>query len=136
MEEAGADGTAAVVDPERAHGLERVVVAVPHVHVLLAQELGGPPATNAIPLGWGGDRFRLAGEAGRESIVWVVVFDGAFQRNRFEAGVGARLLARERAGYRGRLDTLTVGGRAGLRFVAAPEEWDGWSRLPTAEVRP
>jgi hypothetical protein len=102
---------------------------------LLVQELTGRPATNVVPLGWGGDRFRLAGDAGAESLVWVIVFDEPYQRGRFREGTGAKLLARQRAGYRALLDELTVSGRPGLRFVLAPVGWDRWERLPTAEVR-
>ena len=99
---------------------------------LLVQELTGRPAAGVIPLGWGGDRFRLAGANGAESIVWVAVFDQRFQRDRFREGPGARLLARRRPGYRTQLELLDVSGRAGLRFVMAPEQWMGWSRLPEA----
>jgi hypothetical protein len=101
---------------------------------LLVQELTGTPATSVVPLGWGGDRFRLEGPEGAESLVWITVWDEPFQRDRFAAGPGARLHARPRAGYRAGLDTLTVSGRPGLRFVMAPEGWDGWGRLPIAEV--
>ena len=101
---------------------------------LLVQELTGRPAASVIPLGWGGDRFRLAGANGAESIVWVAVFDQRFQRDRFREGPGARLLARRRPGYRTQLESLDVSGRAGLRFVMAPEQWKGWSRLPEAVV--
>jgi hypothetical protein len=99
---------------------------------LLVQELTGRPAAGVIPLGWGGDRFRLAGDKDTESIVWVAVFDQRFQRDRFREGPGARLLARRRPGYRTQLESLDVSGRAGLRFVMAPEQWMGWSRLPEA----
>ena len=99
---------------------------------LLVQELTGRSAASVIPLGWGGDRFRLAGAEGAESIVWVAVFDQAMQRDRFRAGPGARLLARQRPGYRAQLDALDVSGRSGLRFVMAPGQWVGWSRLPDA----
>jgi hypothetical protein len=102
---------------------------------LLVQELTGRPATNVVPLGWGGDRFRLAGDAGAESLVWVTVWDEPYQRERFRAGTGAQLLARPRAGYRARLDELTVSGRPGLRFVLAPLGWGDWDRLPSAELR-
>ncbi|HEX5817340.1 MAG TPA: hypothetical protein VFY20_00580 [Gemmatimonadales bacterium] len=102
---------------------------------LLVQELAGTPAASVVPLGWGGDRFRLAGEPGAESIVWVVVFDQAFQRDRFQAGPGARLLAQARPGYRAQLEPLAVSDRAGLRFVMAPEQWEGWTRLPEAVLR-
>jgi hypothetical protein len=102
---------------------------------LLAQELGGPSAHSAIPLGWGGDRFRLDGAEGEESIVWVTVWDAAYQRDRFSGGTGATLRATKRAGYRAALDTLQVSGRPALRFVLAPERWAGWSHLPMAVVR-
>jgi hypothetical protein len=103
---------------------------------LLVQELTGTPATSAVPLGWGGDRFRLAGDAGVESLVWVTVWDEPYQRDRFKEGTGAKLLARSRAAYRAQLDTLSVSGRPGLRFVIAPVAWAGWNRPPLAEVRP
>jgi hypothetical protein len=101
---------------------------------LLVQALTGRPAASVVPLGWGGDRFRLAGEQGAESIVWVAVFDQAFQRDRFRAGPGATLAARKRAGYRTALEALEVSGRPGLRLVIAPESWTGWSELPEVVV--
>jgi len=103
---------------------------------LLAQELGGTPAASVVPLGWGGDRFRLAGARGAESIVWVSVWDAPYQRDRFQAGTGAKLLALQRAGYRTQVDPLQVSGRPGLRVVMAPVQWEGWSRLPEVVLRP
>ena len=103
---------------------------------LLAQELGGPSARGVLPLGWGGDRFRLDGEAGRESIVWIVVWDDVIHRDRFRAGTGARLRARRRGGYRAALVTLSASGRPALRFALAPDDWPGWGHLPGAVVRP
>ncbi|MCU0620901.1 MAG: hypothetical protein MUC69_05295 [Gemmatimonadales bacterium] len=103
---------------------------------LLQQELTGQRATTSVvPLGWGGDRYRLAGEPGREHLVWVSVWDAPTARDRFVATTGARLLARARDGYRSAADTLTVSGRPGWRFVTAPEGWEGWGQLPAAEVR-
>jgi hypothetical protein len=98
---------------------------------LLAQELGGPRAsTGVVPLGWGGDRYRLDGDA----LVWVSVWDEPFQRDRFARGTGAALVARARPGYRSVLDTLTVGDRPALRFVTAPASWPRWSNLPAASL--
>ncbi|HEX5631729.1 MAG TPA: hypothetical protein VFX50_00830, partial [Gemmatimonadales bacterium] len=102
---------------------------------LMAQELTGVrAATGVVPLGWAGDRYRLQGAKGEESLVWYAVWDAAHARDRFVQGTGARLVARRRAGYRSALDTLAVGGRPGLRFVTAPEGWTGWSTLPAAEI--
>lgn len=104
---------------------------------LLQQELTGVKATaSVVPLGWGGDRYRLAGEPGQERLLWVSVWDHASARDRFAAGTGALLLARRRAGYRSVADTLTVSGRPAWRVVIAPEGWTGWGALPAAEVRP
>jgi hypothetical protein len=63
-------------------------------------------------------------------MVWYTVWDDSASAVRFRTGAGAALLARRREGYRATLDTLTLGGRAALRYVLAPAAWEGWGGVP------
>jgi hypothetical protein len=103
---------------------------------LLVQELTGRSAMeNAVPLGWGGDRFRL--DAGRSGtgLVWVAVWDEPRYRDGFLRVMSAPLRGRAAKGYRVALDTLSVDGVAALRYAIGDSGWAGWDRLPHARVK-
>jgi hypothetical protein len=104
---------------------------------LLMQELTGRKASDSsLPLGWGGDRFRLDEGNGGPAIVWVSVWDERRHRDWFLAATGQKFKARVKPGFRVQVDTLTAGGRAGLRYVFARETWTGWHALPGVVVLP
>ena len=102
---------------------------------LLMQELTGRKASDAsLPLGWGGDRFRLDEGNGGPALVWISAWDEPRHRDWFLSATGAKFKARAKAGYRTQVDTLTVAGHAGLRYVIGREGWTGWQKLPGATV--
>jgi hypothetical protein len=81
-------------------------------------------------IGWGGDRYRVYRSDAGPAMVWYTVWDDSASAAQFRAGTGASLLARRREGYRATLDTLTLGGRAALRYVLAPAAWERWGSVP------
>ena len=102
---------------------------------LLMQELTGRKASNsALPLGWGGDRFRLDEANGGPALVWISVWDEPRYRDWFLNATGAKFKARAKPGYKAQVDTLTVAGHAALRYVIGREGWTGWQTLPGAMV--
>ncbi len=102
---------------------------------MLTQELTGKRVTRSVlPLGWGGDRFRLDEADGKAGLVWVSVWDQPRHRDWFLAQVGEALRAGGSRGYRVALDTLTVGGLAGLRYVVGDSAWRGWTQLPDVTI--
>jgi hypothetical protein len=102
---------------------------------LLVQELTGRSATrNVLPLGWGGDRFRLDEANGAAGLVWITVWDEPRHRDRFLAQLGDAMRARAAKGYRVALDTMTVGQRSGFRYAVGDSAWRGWASLPSATL--
>ena len=102
---------------------------------LLVQELTGRSAMeNVVPLGWGGDRFRLDMTKSGTGLVWIAVWDEARYRDGFLRVMAGPLQARAAKGYRVALDTLAIDGVAGLRYAIGDSAWRGWSRLPSASL--
>ena len=102
---------------------------------LLMQELTGRKASDAaLPLGWGGDRFRLDEANGGPALVWISVWDEPRYRDWFLSATGAKFKARAKPGYKAQVDTMTVNGRAALRYVIAKETWSSWHTLPGAVI--
>jgi hypothetical protein len=111
------------------------VVGEFEIHLLgaqLTQSLTGgtPPA-----IGWGGDRYRVYRSPGGPALVWYLVWDEAKSAANFEAGTGALLARRAKAGWRASLESLVIGGMPGTRYVWAPAAWEGWRALPMATVQ-
>ena len=73
-----------------------------------------------VPLGWAGDRYRVTDTGSGSALEWLVAFDDARSRERFETGIGARLAARHREGHRATLERVQIAGMPGLRFLLAP----------------
>lgn len=100
---------------------------------MLMQELSGKPVMRSVvPIGWGGDRFRLDEHDGKAGLAWVSVWDEPRYRDRFLDQVGDALRARASKGYRVALDTLTIDGRAAIRYAVGDSAWRGWNALPGA----
>ncbi len=110
------------------------VLGEAEVRVILATLAGSDEVQTVLPIGWGGDRYRLYGSPGGEALVWYVVWDDARSAERFQRSAAGLRSAAGRPGYRATLDTLTLGSRAATRFVLAPNGWDRWNRLPEATV--
>ena len=87
------------------------------------------------PLGWAGDRYRVLAAEGGPALVWYLAFDDIQSAERFRAGIGKRLEAIQRPGYRVALAPAVIGGREGVRFMIAPAGWSGWVRPPEVVVR-
>ncbi len=109
------------------------VLGEAEIRVILASLAGSDEVQTVMPIGWGGDRYRLYGSPGGEALVWYVVWDDARAAERFQRSATG-LRGAGRPGYRATLDSLTLGGRAATRFVFAPEGWARWDRLPEATV--
>ena len=109
------------------------VLGEAEIRVILATLAGSDEVQTVLPIGWGGDRYRLYQPPEGPALVWYVVWDDAGSGERFQrAAAGLRSTARR--GYRAALDSLTVSGRAATRYVLAPEGWAGWGALPEVKV--
>ncbi|HWB40682.1 MAG TPA: hypothetical protein VG500_05465 [Gemmatimonadales bacterium] len=99
------------------------------IRVVLATLAGSDEVQTVVPIGWGGDRFRLYQAPEGPALVWYVVWDDARSAERFHRSA-AGLQRTSRAGYRAALDSLRVGERAATRLVLAPTGWSRWASLP------
>jgi hypothetical protein len=117
-------------------GIYEDVLGESEIRVLIATLAGSDEVQTVVPIGWGGDRFRVYDTAGGPALIWYVVWDDARSRDRFHAGSGVALHKTARTGYRAALDTLTVGGHAATRYVLAPERWTSWSSPPQIKILP
>jgi hypothetical protein len=95
---------------------------------------GGGEVLAELPLGWGGDRFRVYRSADGPALVHYTVWDDSTSARRFATLAGTRFVARARRGYRTEVVQLEVGGRPAVRVVRAPEGWTRWNRLPEPRV--
>jgi hypothetical protein len=94
--------------------------------VLLAAFRGAQQASLDLPLGWGGDRYRVYPTPDGPALVWYSVWDGGPQRDRFLGTAREGFGRLGRTGYRVELIPLAIEGRAGIRVVHAPEAWARW----------
>lgn len=99
------------------------------VAVLSADLAGNEVVSTTVPIGWGGDRYRLYSTPAGPALVWVTAWDDQRAADRFLGNAGARLAARPRAGYRTTVTPLPVQGHPGVRVVIAPADWAGWARV-------
>ncbi|HEX2218755.1 MAG TPA: hypothetical protein VHG35_08105 [Gemmatimonadales bacterium] len=110
------------------------VLGEAEIRVIQATLAGSDEVQTVVPIGWGGDRYRLYESPEGPALVWYVVWDDARAAERFQrSAAGLRSTARQ--GYRAALDSLTVGGRPATRYVLAPEGWVHWESLPAVVVR-
>jgi len=103
------------------------------IRLLLAELEGSEAAGTGVPLGWGGDRYRVyEGSA----LVWYSVWDNRPVRDRFAERLRPswEAAAARRDGYRGTVETFELGERAALRVMLAPQDWVGWGSPPGVEV--
>lgn len=105
------------------------------IRVLLAALAGSDEVQTVVPIGWGGDRFRVYDAPGGPALVWYVVWDDQRSADRFLRSAGPALRRSARPGYRGALDSVSVGGRPAVRYVLAPAGWGRWAEPPVVEVR-
>ncbi len=112
------------------------VLGEDEIRVLIATLDGADEVQTVVPLGWGGDRFRVYDTPGGPALVWYVVWDDARSAGKFLSGSGPALRRTARAGYRAALDSLGIGGRPVTRYVLAPDKWARWDSLPDVVVHP
>lgn len=105
------------------------------VDVLRSSLAGISVVPTDLPIGWGGDRMRVYRDASGSALVWVTVWDGPQFAQRFATQIGAKLVARKRAGHRTTAEQVVVSGKPAVRIVIAPEAWSRWSSLPEAVLR-
>ncbi len=102
------------------------------IQILLASLRGGDRAALDAPLGWGGDRYRVYRTADGPALVWISVWDGPAQADRFRGQAEAGFRAMSRPGYRAVVEALQVGRNPGVRVVHAPTAW----RVPASVLGP
>jgi hypothetical protein len=104
------------------------------IRVLMAHLAGAPEVKTRIPIGWGGDRYRVYASPGGPALVWYLVWDDSRASDRFTWGYGGKLRATSRPGYRTELQAFELEGKPATRYVLAPEAWEGWVRIPKAVI--
>jgi len=95
---------------------------------------GGGEVLQELPLGWGGDRYRVYRTDGGPAIVLYTVWDDSASARRFLAGPATRFANRQRTGYRTEVTAAPLDGRPAVRVVRAPVAWPGWNTLPAATL--
>lgn len=108
---------------------ESDVIGEMGIAVLNADLAGIEVVSTTVPIGWGGDRYRLYETGDGPALVWLIAWDNQRAADRFLAGSGARLMARSRPGYRTTVTPMSVAQHPGTRVVIAPTSWVGWGRL-------
>jgi hypothetical protein len=109
------------------------VLGEAEIRVILATLAGSDEVQTVMPIGWGGDRYRLYQPAEGPALVWYVIWDDARSAERFMRSAVA-LRNTSRRGYRAALDSLAVGGRPATRYALAPERWARWGALPEVTI--
>ena len=104
------------------------------IRVLIATLAGSDEVQTVVPVGWGGDRFRVYDTSGGPAVVWYAVWDDDRSRDRFLRGSGGALKRTARPGYRAALDTLKIGGAPATRYVLAPATWERWGSVPAIQL--
>jgi len=102
--------------------------------VVLASLAKSQEVQTTVPLGWGGDRFRVYDTPGGPALVWYVVWDDERSADRFARTAGPTLRQTSRQGYRAEFGPVSVAGRAAVRYVLAPEGWARWGALPEVGI--
>lgn len=105
------------------------------IRVLLATLAGSDEVQTVVPIGWGGDRFRVYETPAGPALVWYVVWDDQRAADRFVRAAAPALRRTARPGYRAALESLAVGGRPAARYVLAPAGWPRWEAMPGVSVR-
>lgn len=112
------------------------VLGESEIRVLMARLAGAREVRVGVPIGWGGDRYRVYATPDGPALVWYVVWDDERSRERFTWGYGGKLRSSTRNGYRTMLESSELDGRSAMLYVLAPEGWDRWGGVPVVEVGP
>jgi hypothetical protein len=111
------------------------VLGESEIRVLMARLANSNEVRVGLPVGWGGDRYRVYRTPSGPALVWYVVWDDKRSAERFTWGYGGRLRATERMGYRTHLEMMEIEGRPAMVYVLAPVGWPGWSNVPKVYVQ-
>ena len=104
------------------------------IRVLMSQLAGIPEIRSRGPIGWGGDRYRVYATPAGPALVWYIVWDDTRSAERFVWGYGGKLRSTVRKGYRTVLESFELEGKPATMYVLAPEEWNGWARIPKVSI--
>lgn len=104
------------------------------IRILSAELSGAPEVTTAIPIGWGGDRFRVDLAHGGPALIWYTAWDDSASADQFRLHTANLLARRRRLGYRMEVNSMPLTGHPGVRILLAPSAWSGWAHPPEAEV--
>ncbi|HKV75568.1 MAG TPA: hypothetical protein VJN95_13700 [Gemmatimonadales bacterium] len=104
------------------------------IRVLTAELSGAPEVTTAVPIGWGGDRFRVELNKGGPALTWYTAWDDSASAEQFQQHTANLLARRRRLGYRMEVKRMDLSGHPAVRILLAPSAWSGWSHAPEAEV--
>jgi hypothetical protein len=104
------------------------------LRVLIAVLTGAKEVRPGGALGWGDDRYRVYQTPAGSALVWYVIWDDKASGERFVTRYGSRLRATSRAGYKAALETIDLGAHPALRYVLAPEAWEGWRSIPQVAI--
>ncbi len=101
------------------------------LEIWATQMRGGGVVLTDLPLGWGGDRFRVYRTPAGPALVLYTAWDDSTAARRFAGLTAERFVNRPpRPGYRTTAELLTATARPTVRIVRAPEAWTRWSSLP------
>jgi hypothetical protein len=103
------------------------------IRVLLAALAGSDDVQTVMPIGWGGDRYRIYDTPAGPALVWYVAWDDQRSADRFLKSAGPALQRTARPGYRAVLEAMVVAGKPGMRYVLAPAGWQRWGAVPAVE---
>jgi hypothetical protein len=104
------------------------------IRILTAELSSAPEVTTAIPIGWGGDRFRVDLGHGGPALIWYSAWDDSASAEQFRLHTANLLARRRRLGYRMEVAALSLNGHPAVRILLAPSAWPGWAHPPEAEV--
>lgn len=104
------------------------------IRVLLAALAGSDEVQTVVPIGWGGDQYRVYATATGPALVWYVLWDDQRAADRFLRAAGPALRRTARAGYRAAVGAASVDGHPGIRYVLAPGGWPRWATMPIVSV--
>ncbi|MEO8032315.1 MAG: hypothetical protein ABJC74_05885 [Gemmatimonadota bacterium] len=104
------------------------------IRILSAELSGAPEVTTAVPIGWGGDRFRVELGHGSPALIWYTAWDDSASAEQFRLHTANLLARRRRLGYRMEVAPLTLSGHPAIRILLAPSSWSGWTHPPEAEI--
>jgi hypothetical protein len=93
------------------------------IHILLAEWRGAREVVFDIPLGWGGDRYRVYRTPDGPALVWKTVWDSPAQAARFRARLEERYARATPPGYAVEILEEEREGRPGVRLVKGPVGW-------------